>query len=325
MDFLLCLAHFCEIHGPTPIICTQAILDSFPSTTPSARAPPDTVRHEVSAADNSACTSQTDLLSSSSQLPPGNLATHSSNPGGITGTAAGVGGGCLSCSLSLPTESSVSVLRSVEKTIAPPEGTHLVYISTSNARSQDRYSALRQMCMTSLSLDPYTSDTAVLFGDGQIGYAIALYFRIRDEMARGSSRSYALICMNDRESQLQDAWHIIVPALEDIARWIVNEADQARNSKFSGTTSNLSCSNADSTARRPTVALGGITLPGFLEENGSPDRYLRRQYEPKPRNLVDLTGRKDIFVHLHLSFTVILSTLCREIAKSAITSGLSRF
>ncbi|KAK9384762.1 vesicle coat protein [Lipomyces mesembrius] len=316
MDFLLCLAHFCEIHGPTPIICTQAILDplSTSSTTPPlARASPDSVRIGSSDEDRSAQTY-------SPRGPLANLAPLASLSDGIA--AAGAGGGCPSCSLSFPTETSVSVLRSVEKTITPPEGTQLIYLSTPNARSQDRYSALRQLCMNSLSLDPLTSDTTVFFGDGQIGYAIALFFRIKDEMARGSNRSYALICANDRESQLQDAWHIIGPALEDIARWIVAEADAARNSKL---TESVNSNDLNSTARSSVVGPSGITLPDILAGNGRSDNYLRRQYEPKPRNLVDLTGRKDIFIHIHLSFAVILSTLSREIAKSVIRSGLSRF
>ncbi|KAK9317011.1 vesicle coat protein [Lipomyces starkeyi] len=321
MDFLLCLAHFCEIHGPTPIICTQAILDplSTSSTTPHLpRASPDSVRLGTSDADQSAQTYS--LSTSSPRVPLANLAPIASFSEGIA--AAGAGGGCPSCSLSFPTESTVSVLRSVEKTITPPEGTQLIYLSTPNVRSQERYSALRQLCMNSLSLDPLTSDTTVLFGDGQIGYAIALFFRIRDEMARGSNRSYALICANDRESQLQDAWHIIVPALEDIARWIVAEADATRNTKL---VESVNSNDSDSTARSSAVGPGGITLPDIFAGNGRSDNYLRRQYEPKPRNLVDLTGRKDIFIHIHLSFAVILSTLSREITKSVIRSGLSRF
>ncbi|KAK9352055.1 vesicle coat protein [Lipomyces doorenjongii] len=321
MDFLLCLAHFCEIHGPTPIICTQAILDplSTSSTTPPlSRASPDSVRIGASDEDRSAQTYSLSTSSPSGQLA--NLAPRASFSEELA--AAGAGGGCPSCSLSFPTETSVSVLRSVEKTITSPEGTQLIYLSTPNARSQDRYSALRQLCMNSLSLDPLTSDTTVFFGDGQIGYAIALFFRIRDEMARGSNRSYALICANDRESQLQDAWHIIVPALEDISRWIVAEADAARNSKL---TESVNSNDLESTARSSVVGPSGITLPDILTGNGMSDNYLRRQYEPKPRNLVDLTGRKDIFIHIHLSFAVILSSLSREITKSVIRSGLSRF
>ncbi|KAK9368448.1 vesicle coat protein [Lipomyces kononenkoae] len=323
MDFLLCLAHFCEIHGPTPIICTQAILDPVSAAStrpPSPRASPDAVSKDPSDADQLAQTYLTN--SSSPRIPLANAVPPTSQFGGTAGSAAGVGGGCESCSLSFPTESSVSALRSVEKTIPTPEGTQLLYLSTPNARSQDRYSALRQLCMNSLSVDSLTGDRTVFFGDGQIGYAIALFFRIRDEMARGSNRTYALICANDRESQLQDAWHIVVPALEDISRWVVTEADATRNSRLADS---VNTNDSGSTTTSPTVGLGGITLPDILAGNRNSDQYLRRHYEPKPRNLVDLTGRKDIFIHIHLSFAVILSTLSREIAKGVIKSGLSRF
>ncbi|KAK9240539.1 vesicle coat protein [Lipomyces kononenkoae] len=323
MDFLLCLAHFCEIHGPTPIICTQAILcpvPGTPTTPPSAQASPDAVSKDTSDADQLA---QTYLPNSSSpRMPLANALPASSELGGTEASTAGVAGGCQSCSLSFPTECPVSALRSVEKMITPPEGMQLVYLSTPNARSKDRYSALRQLCMNSLSLDLMASDRTVFFGDGQIGYAVALFFRIRDEMARGSNRTYAIICANDRESQLQDAWHIIAPALEDISRWIVTEADAARNSRL---IDSMNSNESGSTTRSSAAGLGGITLPDILTLNGTSDNYLRRHYEPKPRNLVDLTGRKDIFIHIHLSFAVTLSTLSREITKGVIKSGLSRF
>ncbi|KAK9466390.1 vesicle coat protein [Lipomyces arxii] len=297
MDFLFCLAHFCEVHGPTPIICTQAILDS---TRPDHEQTQEQQFTQVPEHDN------LDDLLESSCVP-----------------SAGSSRGCASCSMSLPADDSVTVLRSTEKSI-PTDGRTLVYLSTPNARSQARYAALRQVCMNSLSLDPFTSSSAVMFGDGQTGYAIALFFRIRDDMARGNSRSYALICMNDVETQLQECWSIVVPAFEDMVRWISVDADAARAAVLSP--------SASMTASMPTMPLGkGMTgqaemsLPNILVDGYSPDRYLRRQHEPKPRNLVDLTGQKDIFVHIHLSFTVILSALCREIAKGTIRSVNTRF
>ncbi|KAK9455280.1 vesicle coat protein [Dipodascopsis uninucleata] len=345
MDFLLCLAHFCEIHGPTPIICTQAILDHNGPLTPGISGIPGSAGTQASNGGCESCTiklpadDNTRIVRTQETMAIGIAGGSSSSSNGAggnstVGTASNNGG-------------NTSVNGDAPSTIQIPTVTATItYLSTSNARSQERYAALRQFCVNSLSLDSNSaSDRAVLFGDGQVGYAVTLFFRIRDEHARGQSRSYALICMNDRESQLQECWPIVVPALEDIARWLVSEADAHRAaqhleaaeqqvpsvaSSLTSTASTLGSSSGSRLDRIPLPVGSNATIQSLqnilaMQPNSSPDWYLRRQHEPRPRNLVDLTGKSDVFVHIHLSFAVLLSALCREISRQGIRSGFSRF
>ncbi|KAI9882082.1 MAG: hypothetical protein M1823_006173 [Watsoniomyces obsoletus] len=83
MDFLISLAHFCEVHGPTSILCTQVLPISCGTCAPPRDAKTTTIRTPIdtSTATPGAALAQTEYFEQPfAPLPRANSEPHSRNP-----------------------------------------------------------------------------------------------------------------------------------------------------------------------------------------------------------------------------------------------------
>ncbi|KAK9470291.1 vesicle coat protein [Dipodascopsis tothii] len=190
-----------------------------------------------------------------------------------------------------------------------------------------------------------------MIGDHSTGYAILLHFRLKDENARGGVRVYTLMCASTHESSLAKAFHVIVPALQDIARWVVSSAEAERSRREAETLGTGSQNDVfgdvflkkridpDSFPSAQDPRPGGISS-GLRSAPGVPSGSSGRPGSNGPgisptmpssmnkarmRGLVELTGRDDVFYQVHASFACALSVLMHEVANGVFENGVDRF
>lgn len=175
---ILSLAHFCEIHGPTAIFCTQAI--------PSLQE-----------------TSFMDFITDSINSKASNDVSLSEKT-------------CASCHFSVPT--NLTVHNNVFPILKTRSSNHKVlFISTRRPKSIHECSALKNACIRSLSCELLPGKTGpILFGDPTFGYTIAYVFRLADPSARGLKRWYSLICLTQNQANLSRAWKFIIQKFETL-------------------------------------------------------------------------------------------------------------
>lgn len=224
---MLCFGHFCEIHGPTSILCTQSI-------------PSKVFKNE---------------------LPNINSNNNNSNA-------------CQSCQLMLPknpdTNKSPTYLRTVKN--------NNYYISTKYPSSQNRFLAVRQACLHSLSSEHLFNDsTPMMYSDSKIGTAIILVFNVEDNSSRGHIRKYCIICLGENEIKLAYSWDTIVPQLKELAKSIKLRASKVNNND---------------------------------QEYLNNERFLRiRDVKQTTKSLTTILKDDKIFIEIHSKFTKILNLL----------------
>ena len=329
----LSLAHFCELHGPTSVLCTQAL-----------------------AASCSACFS---LQSATSPGLSDDLrATHTpaysplraegrplSGLGGAHGV--GDGDGCASCRASLPEEAVVDTLGgsvllakgkgdrpslrtkeevhacgldhldSSEDSYRPPAGsssfestgsetschTHqLEYVSNSSPVESETFSTLRRATIRTLSgeqLPRGQTSGPLWFGDPEAGYTIAYVFRLADTHARGRQRYYALIALAGSDSKRAiEACPLLWSCFEQIAANVVEMAEEVATRESA---------EDDSPPQRGHVTPVSSFLTGRALD---PDGYPRRgAANVRPNGITELVGDDRFFCELHMMFVGILQDL----------------
>lgn len=332
------LAHFCELHGPTSVLCTQALsVSCFACYQPSAApvtATQQPIDHSSTSSPTYAAPYKDRRLSRASQAK----------------LAYGDGGGCASCSISLPagilndargkpamvlpTRSDRTSLRTKEEVHActgqstdPLDGnahihpespesfsssesafschTHsLEYVSSSNPAESSLFSTLRRATIRALSgeqLPRGQTSGPLCFGDPVSGYTIAYVFRLADPQARGRQRYYAFIALAGSDTRRAfDACAIVWSLFEQIAINIVEAAEEvaARTSL-----------NENSFA-----SMGQITpISSFLTgRTMDPDGYPRRGAANITANgIAELVDNERFFCELHMMFVRILQDLGR--------------
>jgi hypothetical protein len=185
MNSMLCLGHFCEVHGPTSIMCTQALTSSC-------------ARAEIDAMSNVSG-------ASSSSSPSRHVSTT-----------------CQSCEFLIPKSAAMGTSPSCIKSGIAND---LVAVSSHYPAAQSRYTALRQICLRMLSSEHTFSDsTPMMFSDNTIGTAIVVVFAVSDEVSRGHVRRYGIACVCENETALVRAWHNVAPQLVQIAKSIQRRA-----------------------------------------------------------------------------------------------------
>lgn len=103
-------------------------------------------------------------------------------------------------------------------------------------------------------------------GDVANGYCISKVFSVPDIHARGGERKYALLVACDSEPLLLSAWEIVWVYVTDIISLIQRKVE--------------------------------LHLEESRRSGADNERYLRR-LKIVPKNLVELTNDKDIFLKLH--------------------------
>ncbi|VEU22221.1 DEKNAAC103251 [Brettanomyces naardenensis] len=194
MTFIVTLAHFCEVHGPSMVMCTQAVDSSeSPSKYYGSRIP-----------DSQLCESC--RLKIPKQMDAQRSDSSGTSPSSSTAAS--------------PKEMpDPSTIQTESKT------TGSTYVSTQFPTSQHRYSSLRHIIMRIFTIET-SSDTnqPLIFGDAKAGYSMALLFKIFDRTARGSERKYSIVVTSDKENDIFANYSLILLNLAKTVDYITTRS-----------------------------------------------------------------------------------------------------
>lgn len=293
-NFVFCVAHFCEIHGPVTILCTQkqefkvsasntshALCESCSFDLPLGvsslvtHCEEDTVQTQSNGNGNGNANASGKGSRDGSRNRSGSLNGNGSGSGNLNGQLKPVPS-------NNPIPSTLSKLLNGDThgqetaTSFPVKGFSagkLTYASTLYPQSEKIYTCLTKLVMKCLSVELAEPLKPVFFGNTNTGYCLSRIFRIADLHARGGERKYALMVVSDSESALLSNWDVALGYIAEIISQLQSKVEALmEQKKLDGT------------------------------DNG---RFMRRA-KTIPRSLVQLTGDPDIFMKLHLCGTELL-------------------
>ncbi|XP_066568765.1 folliculin isoform X2 [Amia ocellicauda] len=182
MNALVALCHFCELHGPRTLFCTEAL---HPPAPPGPSGPPEgppaprelereREREEgLNMKANNSAPQRSDMCEGCRSLPPG-------HPG----------------FLSVDSETSIR------------------FVSHQQPRRPQLFSIVRQACVRSLSCEVCPGrEGPIFFGDDQQGFVFSHTFFIKDRLARGFQRWYSVVMVTMDRIYLINSWPFLLTHL----------------------------------------------------------------------------------------------------------------
>lgn len=308
MTFIVSLAHFCEVHGPSMIMCTQVVntpenLTNFYSPQlPESQfcqacmfqipfMPPDTIDSNSTATGSTTNTAGTVSTVNSSSSAFGRSVT---NDGNLRSPLLDATNKNQSSKTTLTLEDQISNLlnsssplqenkrKSMTLKTKSKRNPNTHFISTQFPTNTDIYSSLRQTIVRVFTAETNADlNKPLMFGNSKHGYSIALIFSLMDKTARGSERKYAIIVTSNWEIDLFNNYTFILTNLNQIVRNILRSARE----------------------RQREVELSN-------SEGHNNDTYLRRMAGlPKAKSMIDILQDDQFFIKIHMWSSFMLGAL----------------
>jgi hypothetical protein len=216
MNALIALLHFCEVHGPCVVYCTQTIHNS---TTPTPTPAPASAAEDI-AMTIPALRSMTMAAPIPINKPKLQPSTHqlSTTPSSASfrslNTTTPKSSSCAACTAQLPlmTSTTGAVIEAKRLVTVDQDDPTVQYMGTTKAPQQPHlYKAVRLACVRSLTAEFCQGrDGPVLFGDDENGYVMSYMFKLRDSQARGEARFYSLMMLMTDRVYLVSCWPFLV-------------------------------------------------------------------------------------------------------------------
>lgn len=307
MTFIVSLAHFCEVHGPSMIMCTQVVND--PKDLPAFYSPqlsesqfcescmfkiPDT--KEKLKGETSLLTKQSTNTStlSSDSLYNKNKKINDNNNNNKTDNYDQNKTENNSSKTTLTLEDQISSLLNSSTNLSNQRkkpmtlktksrrNPNTYFISTQFPTSTERYSSLRQTIVRVFTAETNAdSSKPIMFGNSKHGYSIALSFSLLDKTARGSERKYSIIVTSNWEADIVNNYTFILTNLNQVVGNIL------LNAKLVHKQTNLSADEMDNN-----------------------DFYLRRSAGlPKAKSMLEILQDDKFFLKIHSWASFMLDAL----------------
>ncbi|XP_023685889.1 folliculin isoform X3 [Paramormyrops kingsleyae] len=191
MNALVALCHFCELHGPRTLFCTEALHPPSPS-------PPQPGLSIAGDRDREADREGEGL-------------TMRAN--GSASQRADMCEGCRSLPASHPGFVSVD------------NETGIRFLSHQHPRQPQLFSVVRQACVRSLSCEVCPGrEGPIFFGDEQHGFVFSHTFFIKDSLARGFQRWYSIVIVAMDRIYLINSWPFLLRHLKLTIQGLQNTA-----------------------------------------------------------------------------------------------------
>ncbi|XP_077576892.1 folliculin isoform X2 [Stigmatopora nigra] len=176
MNALVALCHFCELHGPRTLFCTEALHP--PSPSPSSQAGIAVSGDGDVDRDGEGLT----MRANSSASQRGEMCE-----------------GCRSLPASHPGFMSID------------DETGIRFLSHQHPREPQLFSVVRQACVRSLSCEVCPGrEGPIFFGDEQYGFVFSHTFFIKDSLARGFQRWYSIVMVAMDRIYLINSWPFLL-------------------------------------------------------------------------------------------------------------------
>lgn len=176
MNALVALCHFCELHGPRTLFCTEALHPPSPSAPSQVglalgdREDADREGEGLTMRANSTATQRGEMCEGCRSLP-------ASHPGFV----------------------------SVD------DETGIRFLSHQHPRQSQLFSVVRQACVRSLSCEVCPGrEGPIFFGDEQHGFVFSHTFFIKDSLARGFQRWYSIVMVAMDRIYLINSWPFLL-------------------------------------------------------------------------------------------------------------------
>ncbi|XP_040899993.1 folliculin isoform X1 [Toxotes jaculatrix] len=186
MNALVALCHFCELHGPRTLFCTEALHPPSPSPSSQAGIPAPGDRDRDGDREGEGLT----MRANSSATQRGEMCE-----------------GCRSLPASHPGFVSID------------DETGIRFLSHQHPRQPQLFSVVRQACVRSLSCEVNGDvcpgrEGPIFFGDEQHGFVFSHTFFIKDSLARGFQRWYSIVMVAMDRIYLINSWPFLLRHLK---------------------------------------------------------------------------------------------------------------
>lgn len=196
MNAIVALCHFCELHGPRTLFCTEVLHAPLPQGAGSGDSPGQVEQAEEEEGG----------IQMSSRVrahsPAEGASTDSSSPGPKKSDMCE---GCRSLAVGHPGY------------ISHDKETSIKYVSHQHPNHPQLFSIVRQACVRSLSCEVCPGrEGPIFFGDEQHGFVFSHTFFIKDSLARGFQRWYSIIAIMMDRIYLINSWPFLLGKIRGI-------------------------------------------------------------------------------------------------------------
>ncbi|XP_070617508.1 folliculin isoform X2 [Erythrolamprus reginae] len=196
MNAIVVLCHFCELHGPRTLFCTEVLHAPLPQGPLGGDSPGQSEQAE----DEEGGIQMSSRIRSHS--PAEGASVDSSSPGPKKSDMCE---GCRSLPVGHPGY------------ISHDKETSIKYISHQHPNHPQLFSIVRQACVRSLSCEVCPGrEGPIFFGDEQHGFVFSHTFFIKDSLARGFQRWYSIITIMMDRIYLINSWPFLLGKIRGI-------------------------------------------------------------------------------------------------------------
>uniref|UniRef100_A0A8C3N927 Folliculin n=1 Tax=Geospiza parvula TaxID=87175 RepID=A0A8C3N927_GEOPR len=196
MNAIVALCHFCELHGPRTLFCTEVLHSPLPQGPGSG---------DISGQNEQAEEEEGGIQMSSrirSHSPAEGASADSSSPGPKKSDMCE---GCRSLAGGHPGY------------VSHDKETSIKYVSHQHPNHPQLFSIVRQACVRSLSCEVCPGrEGPIFFGDEQHGFVFSHTFFIKDSLARGFQRWYSIITIMMDRIYLINSWPFLLGKIRGI-------------------------------------------------------------------------------------------------------------
>ena len=282
MNAVIALCHFCELHGPSILFCTQAFHCINHN-------PEDVLNGAEASLAACGNFNHSSLVGFAREKQLAVKEEPSKEERADETPKKSVGNGneprqstCVACT---------SIQQGEPGMISIDRESHISYISRQYPEDQELYSFVRHACVRSLSCEVCPGrEGPIMFGDEASGYVFSHTFFLKDSQSRGFQRWYSIICVMMDRVYLVNSWQFLIANFKNIIDELQGKADITfRAEKVENPV-------ADQRLHM-SATLFLLNNNQFIRTRGGNQNY---------RSLVDLVGDKKIFQCLHKYFAWIL-------------------
>ncbi|NXB00970.1 FLCN protein, partial [Cnemophilus loriae] len=198
MNAIVALCHFCELHGPRTLFCTEVLHSPLPQGAGSG----DISRQNEQAEEEEGGIQMSSRIRSHS--PAEGASADSSSPGPKKSDMCEASG-CRSLAGGHPGY------------VSHDKETSIKYVSHQHPNHPQLFSIVRQACVRSLSCEVCPGrEGPIFFGDEQHGFVFSHTFFIKDSLARGFQRWYSIITIMMDRIYLINSWPFLLGKIRGI-------------------------------------------------------------------------------------------------------------
>ncbi|XP_023591323.1 folliculin isoform X2 [Trichechus manatus latirostris] len=196
MNAIVALCHFCELHGPRTLFCTEVLHAPLPQGAGSGDSPGQGEQAE----EEEGGIQMSSRIHSHS--PADGASAEASSPGPKKSDMCE---GCRSLAVGHPGY------------ISHDKETSIKYVSHQHPNHPQLFSIVRQACVRSLSCEVCPGrEGPIFFGDEQHGFVFSHTFFIKDSLARGFQRWYSIIAIMMDRIYLINSWPFLLGKIRGI-------------------------------------------------------------------------------------------------------------